>query len=146
MEGLRKHIILLVEDDPGDQKLISRALNGDDIIEKLQIADCAEDALSYLEISKKNENTKPMPELILLDLNMPGMGGREFLKIIKADYQLKQIPVVVLTTSDAKIDVEKSYELNVAGYIRKPNDIKMYKQIINTLKKYWFATTKLSHV
>ena len=146
MESERKYIILLVEDDPGDQKLISQALSGDDIIEQLQITSSAEEALDHLETSRKNENAHPMPDLILLDLNMPGMGGREFLKIIKADDQLKQIPVVVLTTSDAEIDVEKSYELNVAGYIRKPNDIKMYKQIINTLKKYWFTTTTLSHV
>ncbi|MCK5174642.1 MAG: response regulator, partial [Planctomycetes bacterium] len=99
MQDLKAVNILLVEDDLGDQKLIKNSLAKQQISNEIFIADSGENALKYLASSKTGDGDHPMPDLILLDLNMPGMGGKEFLKRIKADSRLDTIPVVILTTS-----------------------------------------------
>jgi len=81
--------------------------------------------------------------LILLDLNMPGMGGKEFLKQIKADEVLKQIPVVILTTSNAERDIMDSYKLQAAGYVHKPVSLDEFKQVMGEIEDYWFMLCKL---
>ncbi|MGD9110187.1 MAG: response regulator, partial [Phycisphaerales bacterium] len=108
MNQLREAVILLVEDDIGDQKLIKRSLKTGKIANELHTANTAEEALEYLQGSKENNPDYPMPDLILLDLNMPGMGGMEFLSTLKKDELLDTIPVVVLTTSDSDLDVLSS--------------------------------------
>jgi CheY-like chemotaxis protein len=132
-----------VEDDPGDQKLIKYALDVQQSHSNLKIVGTGEDALSYLEGCKKQRSENPWPDLILLDLNMPGIGGKEFLRCIKSDEQLKDIPVVIVSTSDAESDIEDSYELCAAGYVQKSVNPDELRRIIQKLIKYWFATSLL---
>ena len=98
MSAYKEVVILLVEDDPGDQKLVEKSLSRERIANELLIVDSAEKAIEYLDRSKKGDKDAPTPDLILLDLNMPGMGGREFLARLKGDGELDTIPVVILTT------------------------------------------------
>ncbi len=137
--NVEKINILLVEDDPGDQKLIKKSLLDQQIANEVFVAECGEDALEYLSRSKAGDDGCPKPNLVLLDLNMPGMGGKEFLRRIKADEGLDAIPVVILTTSDSEQDVIESYKLYASGYIKKPVSPKELKEVIRKLGEYWFA-------
>lgn len=143
MEDLRPITILLVEDDPGDQKLIKNSLQHQKIGNDILISETAEEALEYLAGSKAGNPECPKPDLILLDLNMPGMGGKEFLRHIKADDELDTIPVVVLTTSDSEQDIIESYKLHAAGYIKKPVTLEGFEQVMRELEGYWFVICKL---
>jgi len=124
--------IMLVEDDTVDAMTVERALNELKVKNELIHKDNGEDALEYLE-----SETSHMPCLILLDLNMPKMGGIEFLKIAKADEKLKSIPVVVLTTSKDEQDKVESFKFSVAGYIVKAVDYKKFVEAIRTIDLYW---------
>ena len=135
--------ILLVEDDQGDQKLIKTSLKNQGIASELHISNSAEEALDFIYSGEDTNDRNPHPDLILLDLNMPGMGGREFLKQIKADDSLKQIPVVILTTSNAELDIMDSYRLQAAGYVNKPVTLGQFKQVAEEIGKYWFVLCKL---
>lgn len=134
--------ILLVEDDPGDQKLIKNSLNKNKILNNLQICSNAEEAIEYLDKSFAGDSECPIPDLILLDLNMPGMGGKEFLKRIKEREDTETIPVVVLTTSDSDKDVLESYRLQAAGYIKKPVTLAEFQKVVFELTDYWFVVCK----
>lgn len=142
MENLTSVIIMLVEDDPGDQKLIKNSLLAQKIGNRLFILETAEDALDYLAASKAGDVECPKPDLILLDLNMPGMGGKEFLKHIKTDDQFDTIPVVILTTSDSDQDILDSYKLHASGYVKKPVTLDGFKQVVRELEEYWFVICK----
>jgi len=142
MENLRPIRIMLVEDDPGDQKLIRRSLLNQKIANDVVVTESGEDALDYLLAGKAGDSEKPMPELILLDLNMPGMGGKEFLRRIKADDDLDTIPVVILTTSDSEQDVLDSYKLHASGYIKKPVSLQDFQETLGMLEDYWFVICK----
>ncbi|HEW79126.1 MAG TPA: response regulator [Phycisphaerales bacterium] len=142
MDGLKPVTILLVEDDRGDQKLIKRSLTDQKIANDVFIAESAENALEYLQRTKNDDGQCPRPELILLDLNMPGMGGKEFLRRIKADADFDTIPVVILTTSNSEKDVLESYKLQAAGYVNKPVSMEGFKEIMNELCEYWFVICK----
>ena len=135
--------IMLVEDDPGDQKLIRTALMGQGYEVDLVIASSAESAINYLQMSKENSEKYPRPCLVLLDLNMPGMGGKEFLRKIKADEELCVIPVIVLTTSDSETDIRECYSLHAAGYIQKSAIPEEFNQIISKLTHYWFSISAI---
>ena len=124
--------ILLVEDDDVDVMTVKRALKDLNIKNRLVNTANGEDALEYL---KNNGNKKPC--IILLDLNMPKMNGIEFLQIVKADDTLKEIPVIVLTTSSQQQDIAESFKLSVAGYIVKSVDYAEYTEAINTINLYW---------
>jgi CheY-like chemotaxis protein len=124
--------ILLVEDDQVDAMVVRRALKELHVINRLEHVENGEEALAYLR-----DSTKERPCLILLDLNMPVMNGIEFLQEVKADPELKLIPDVVLTTSDEQKDKVESFELGVAGYMRKPVDYKQFVEIIRTIDAYW---------
>lgn len=139
MENLEAITILLVEDDPGDQKLIRTSLMKQRIANDVQVASSGEEAMDYLTVCKAGQTGHSMPVLILLDLNMPGMGGKEFLRQIKADAQLDTIPVVVLTTSDLELDVLESYKLHASGYIKKPVNPEEFRKVMCTLEDYWFT-------
>jgi len=138
MDNLHPIRILLVEDDPGDQKLITRSITTQRLANDLAIVDSGEEAMAYLDAARSKAGEVAMPDLILLDLNMPGMGGKEFLRLLKADSGLDTIPVVILTTSDSDQDVLDSYKLHAAGYIKKPVDLKEFQQVMSTLENYWF--------
>ena len=135
--------IMLVEDDIADQKLIKASIKAQKIANELQITSNAEEALNILHYISKSNGNLPCPDLILLDLNMPGMGGKEFLKNIKSDEKLKRIPVVVLTTSSSEKDVIDSYKLQAAGYIHKPVTLEEFKRIMIDIEGYWFLLCRL---
>ncbi len=124
--------ILLVEDDDADALFTKRALGELRVTNKLVHTVDGEDGLEYL---RGESNQKPC--VILLDLNMPRMNGFEFLKIVKADDELKKISVVVLTTSETDEDVVESFGLGVAGYIVKPVDYKQFVEAMKTVDMYW---------
>ena len=136
-------VVLLVEDDPADQKLVKNALVNQKMDYALYTAGNGEEALEYLQHSKGGDTKSPRPNLILLDLNMPGMGGKEFLRRIKADDDLCSIPVVVLTVSDAKTDIQESYKLKAAGYVQKIANLEEFQKIMDELAKYWFETSSV---
>jgi CheY-like chemotaxis protein len=134
--------ILLVEDDRGYQKLMKSTLEKDKVINSTKCVSTCEEALDYLSKSYNEGDVHSLPNLILLDLTMPGMGGKEFLKIVKNDERFNTIPVVVLTASDAEEDVVDSFKLQAAGYIRKPVGIKSLQKTIRNLNEYWFVICK----
>ncbi|MFA5292002.1 MAG: response regulator [Phycisphaerae bacterium] len=133
--------IMLVEDDPGDQKLIKMSLEDQRITNAPVVAGSGEEAFEYLHKCKTDEGVA-MPDLILLDLNMPGMGGREFLRQIKSDPDLEIIPIVILTTSDSDKDILESFKLQAAGYIKKPVTLPDFHAVMQTLSDYWFTICK----
>jgi len=124
--------VLLVEDDSVDAMTVSRAFKDLKIANQLVIRLNGEEALDYL---RGNGNEKPC--VILLDLNMPKMNGIEFLKIAKADKDMKKIPVIVLTTSKDDQDKINSFEFSVAGYIVKPVDYTKFVEAMRILEMYW---------
>lgn len=142
MKALKQLTILLVEDDPADQKLIKRSLLNQRIANDISVAESGEEALDYLSRSTANDSDCPAPSLILLDLNMPGMGGKEFLRRIKEDDTLKAIPVVVLTTSESDRDILDSYKLCASGYISKPVNLQDFQEVLYKLGEYWFLICK----
>lgn len=136
--------ILIAEDDADDRLLTMEALEENRLANDLHFVEDGEDLLQYLhQTGKYTPETAPRPGLILLDLNMPKMDGREALKILKADQRLKQIPVVVLTTSEAEEDVLKSYDLGVNSFITKPVTFERLVEVIRKLGDYWFGIVEL---
>lgn len=144
MESKQKKItVLLVEDDPGDQKLIKTAMMYHGCEINLSIVSSGEAALNYLEKTKEQPQQFQRPNLILLDLNMPGMGGKEFLRKIKADEDFLSIPVVVVTTSDSESDIQECYALHAAGYIQKSAMPDEFSQVLEKLTRYWFSVSAI---
>jgi chemotaxis family two-component system response regulator Rcp1 len=143
METEKMSVVLLVEDDPGDQKLMRYALSQQQLRSQLKIVGTAEEALDYLERSTQDGSDVCRPHLILLDLNMPGIGGKEFLRRIKLDPRFFDIPVVIVSTSDATSDIQDSYKLKAAGYIQKCPSPQELKRVVQKLVHYWFATSSL---
>jgi CheY-like chemotaxis protein len=123
---------MLVEDDDVDAMTVRRALKELHVANPLVRVENGEEALSYL----RDPDQVP-PCIILLDLNMPVMGGIEFLQVAKNDAALKRIPVVVLTTSDEQQDKVSSFDLSVAGYIRKPVDYRQFVEAVRAIDAYW---------
>ena len=131
MQDLKKPI-LLVEDDNVDVMTVKRALKDIKVTNGLTHVTNGEEALEYL----RGQDSK-MPCIVLLDLNMPKMNGIEFLKIVKADEELKKIPVVVLTTSKDEQDVIESFKLSVAGYMVKAADYEKFVETVEAICLYW---------
>lgn len=142
MKKFKPAVILLVEDDPGDQKLIRQSFQREHIANELKVAANAEEAINYLDKSKAGDQQYPMPDLILLDLNMPGLQGKELLKVIKTDPALDTVPVVILTTSDSERDIIESFKLQAAGYVKKPVSLDEFHKVIEDLTDYWFVICK----
>jgi CheY-like chemotaxis protein len=135
--------ILLVEDEPADANLVRLALKENKVYCRLHHVFDGVEALAFLRHEGAENADVPRPDLILLDINMPRMNGREFLTVIKADEKLVSIPVVVLTTSDIDRDITASYKMGAAGYITKPVDIDQFIDAIRQLDNYWFALVQL---
>jgi len=131
--------ILLVEDDEVDIMNVKRAFKKNNILNRLHIAHNGLDALAMLrgDSAQGIEKISPTPKVILLDLNMPKMGGLEFLKELRSDPALKAISVFVMTTSDEESDKFTAYNLNVAGYIIKPLSFESFVQAVSILDHYW---------
>jgi CheY-like chemotaxis protein len=124
--------LLLVEDDVVDMMSVKRALRELKIPNPLYHVENGEEALAWL-----NDTKNPRPAIILLDLNMPRMNGHEFLAIIKSDAELRRIPVIVLTTSQAEADKVQSYDRGVAGYMIKTPDYPQFVKTMKTIHQYW---------
>jgi CheY-like chemotaxis protein len=142
MNNLRAVTILLVEDDPGDQKLITQSLKAEKVSNQIRVAGSGEDAIAYMTQALSGDPATPLPDLILLDLNMPGMGGKEFLRQVKQNPGLVDIPVVILTTSDMDKDILDSYKLQASGYIKKPCSLAEFQVVMKSLNDYWFVICK----
>jgi len=134
--------VLLVEDSPSDARLTEEAFRDGKIANVLTVVTDGHEALQYLRHEGKYAGA-PRPDLVLLDLNLPKMDGREVLRQIKTDPDLKTIPVVVLTTSEADQDVLKAYEYHANCYIRKPVDLARFLQIISMIEDFWLTVVKL---
>jgi CheY-like chemotaxis protein len=143
MEKIRPATILLVEDDPGDQKLIKVSLKKQKIANELYIVGSGEEAMEFLYHRGKHSVVTPLPDLILLDLKMPGMGGKEFLRRIKQDEKMRKIQVVILTSSDSEKDILDSYNLQASGYVKKPVELEDFKRVVKEIEAYWFIICKL---
>lgn len=130
--------ILLVEDNPGDIRLTREALNEGRIINEIIVARDGVDALDYIYCRGKYTDS-PKPDIILLDLNLPKLDGREVLRIIKEDNDLKRIPIIVMTTSKAEEDILKSYNLHANCYITKPIDMEQFLGAIRLLEDFWLS-------
>lgn len=137
--------ILLADDDPDDRKLTQDAFAENRLANVLHCVEDGEELLEYLHRRGKYRDLRntPLPGLILLDLNMPRKDGREALKEIKADPELRRIPIVVLTTSKAEEDILRSYDLGVNSYVTKPVTFKSLVELIKVLGRYWFEVVEL---
>ncbi len=137
--------VLLVEDDPGDQELTKRAFEQSSVECELFVVGDGEEAFDFLTRRGKyvDQLLSPRPKLILLDLNLPKLNGRELLKKIKAQPAISHIPVVILTTSSQDEDVILSYKAGANSFITKSVDMKAFFKTINALGEYWFNTVVL---
>ena len=143
MEKIKPATILLVEDDPGDQKLITVSLKNQKIGNEVYTADSGEEAMDFLYQRGKYSHGTSRPDLILLDLNMPGMGGKEFLRRIKEDEKMKSIPVIILTSSNSDEDIIATYNLHASGYVKKPVKLEDFKRVMKEINEYWFVLCRL---
>jgi len=134
--------ILLVEDNPGDARLAVEALKEGKVRNNLHHA---KDGVEALDILYRREGYAgmPRPDLVMLDLNLPRKDGREVLREIKADDELRLIPVVVLTTSAAERDLVKSYGLHANAYIVKPLNLDQFVEVVQSIENFWFTVVKL---
>ena len=136
--------ILMADDDADDRSLTKEALQEGRLVNDLRFVEDGQDLLDYLRhAGKYSGEENPRPGLILLDLNMPKKDGRTTLQEIKGDPELRQIPVVILTTSKADEDIFKSYDLGVNSYIVKPVTFEALVDVLQTLEKYWFEIVEL---
>ncbi len=133
--------ILLVDDDAGDVVLTRKALEDSKLINTLDVAKDGVEAMEYL-LQKGTFTDAKRPDLILLDLNMPRKDGRETLAEIKSHEQLKHIPIVVLTTSDADKDVSQIYDLQASCYVTKPVDLQQFTRVVHSIKEFWVRIVK----
>jgi CheY-like chemotaxis protein len=134
--------ILLVEDNPGDVRLTREALKENRVINTLHVVTDGEQATAFLRHEPPYEDV-PKPDLILLDLNLPKKDGREVLAEIKADQNLRSIPVVVLTTSKSEEDILKAYDLNCNCYITKPVGLDDFMAVITSIRHFWLKIVAL---
>lgn len=134
--------ILLVEDSPSDADLTIRNFRDSKIANRLHWVEDGESAMDYLQQQGEHRHAQ-RPDLVLLDLNLPGMDGREVLAAIKTHPQLRVIPVVILTTSADETDILRSYQLSANCYITKPVDIQQFIQVLQLINNFWLMAVKL---
>ena len=143
MRGVGEVIdLLLVEDNPGDIRLTQEALREGKIRNKLDVVTDGAAAIDELNRRKPDGGSR-LPDLILLDLNLPKKDGRQVLAEIKQDPELKHVPVIILTTSDADKDVFSTYEHHANCYIQKPVDLAQFVDVIKSIECFWFSIVKL---
>jgi two-component system, chemotaxis family, response regulator Rcp1 len=134
--------ILLVEDNPGDVRLTQEALKESKVFNRLEVVEDGAEAMQYLHKSGKYVKSQ-RPDLILLDLNLPKKDGREVLADIKSDENLKRIPVVILTSSQAEDDIARTYNLHANCYISKPINLDKFVKIIRAIDEFWLGIVTL---
>jgi len=134
--------ILLVEDNPGDVRLAREGLSECKIRNNLHVVDDGVKAMAFLR--RQDEYARaPRPDIVLLDLNLPRKDGREVLREVKEDENLRTIPVVVLTTSKAEEDILKSYSLHANCYVTKPMGLQQFLDVVRSIEDFWFTIVKL---
>lgn len=136
--------VLLVENDPGDVVITQEALVGSKLVHNLHVVDNGERAVDFLR-RQGDYHDATRPDLILLDLNLPRLDGREVLARIKADESLRQIPVVVLTTSGAEEDVLRSYDLHANAYVTKPVEFEAFIAVVRQIDDFFLSVMRLPH-
>lgn len=141
----KKAVILLVEDDPGDQELTRRALLEGDVPHELRVVEDGEEALDYLLRRGRYADPRqnPLPDLILLDLNLPRLTGRQVLEHISNEPRLARIPVIVVTTSQQEKDMLQSYDNGACSYVVKPSSIDEFIRVVRTIEEYWLDVVRL---
>lgn len=139
---IRTFYILLVEDNPADIRLVEEAFKESEINTELSVVQDGVEAINFLKHGK-NYKEVPIPDLILLDLNLPRKDGRVVLKEIKEDEDLKHIPVVILTTSSTEEDIYETYAHHANSYIVKPASVGRFIETMKNLEDYWFNMLKL---
>lgn len=134
--------ILMVEDNPGDAELAREALTSAKVLNTLHVVGDGVEAMEFLRCSGAYANA-PRPDLILLDLNLPRKDGHETLAEIKADPDLRRIPVVILTSSDAEADILRSYDLHANCYLTKPVEFENFAEVVRSIEDFWLVAVKL---
>jgi chemotaxis family two-component system response regulator Rcp1 len=134
--------ILMVDDSMGDVRLAQEALKEGRVRNRLSVVHDGEQAMAFLR-HEDGYGDAPRPDLVLLDLNMPRMDGREVLAQIKGDPDLRSIPVVVLTTSEAEADIVKAYDLHANAYITKPVDLEAFLDAVKVVEEFWLTVVRL---
>jgi chemotaxis family two-component system response regulator Rcp1 len=134
--------VLLVEDSPGDVRLTQEAFGAANPSIQLHVATDGVEAMAFLRREGANA-AAPRPNLILLDLNLPKMDGREVLALIKEDDRLKTIPTVILTTSEAEADIVKSYQLHTNCYLTKPVQLENFESLVKSINDFWMTKVTL---
>jgi chemotaxis family two-component system response regulator Rcp1 len=143
VEAERTHMeVLLVEDSPGDVRLTQEAFRDADMSIQLHVASDGVEAMAFLRREGAHADA-PRPDLILLDLNLPRMDGREVLAQIKGDGNLKTIPTVILTTSESEADIVKSYQLQANCYLTKPVQLDAFEKLVGSINDFWLTKVKL---
>jgi chemotaxis family two-component system response regulator Rcp1 len=140
--GARPVNILLVEDNEGDVRLTKEALKDAKLSVTLHVAADGVEAMAFLRREGKYAS-KPRPDLVMLDLNLPKKSGREVLAEIKNDDKLKRTPVVIVTTSKAEEDIVRSYDLHANCYVTKPLDLDQFIVMVHSIEQFWFTIVKL---
>ena len=138
----RPIVILLVEDDPGDTLIAREALEHSKVVNTLHCVTNGEEAIAFLRRTGEYADA-PRPDLVLLDLNLPRRDGREVLADIKSDEDLRRIPVVILTTSQAEEDVLRSYDLHANAYVTKPVDFERFVEVVRKVDEFFFTIVRL---
>ncbi|MDO9364777.1 MAG: response regulator [Methylotenera sp.] len=133
---------LLAEDNPGDVRLTQEALRESKIRNNLNVVTDGMEAIAFLRRQGKYANA-PTPDVVLLDLNLPKMDGREVLAEIKSDPLLKRIPVVIITSSEAEKDILRTYDLHANCYVSKPVDLDQFIKVIQAIENFWLTIVKL---
>jgi two-component system, chemotaxis family, response regulator Rcp1 len=142
MPSTRPIEVLLVEDNPGDVRLTQEALKDGKIQVRLSVASDGVEAMDFL-LHRGKHTQAPTPDLILLDLNLPRMSGRDVLREIKNDPGLKRLPVIVMTTSKAEQDIARAYSLNANCYITKPLELDEFLNVVRTIEDFWLTVVTL---
>lgn len=135
-------VILLVEDNPADAELVLIGLESGKLTNTVRVVDDGEKAMAFLR-KEGDYADAPTPDVVLLDLNLPGMDGREVLQAIKTDPTLRMIPVIVLTTSSATPDVASAYSNHANAYMTKPVNFHQFHDLMAGLQDYWFTLVRL---
>jgi len=140
--AIRPIEVLLVEDNPGDVRLMQEALKDAKVRNNLHVVNDGDEAMSFLRRQEKYSDS-PEPDLIMLDLNLPGKDGREVLQEIKTHPALMHIPVVIVTTSSAEEDILESYSLHANCFVKKPVNLEQFIKVVHAIEDFWFTIVKL---
>jgi two-component system, chemotaxis family, response regulator Rcp1 len=137
-------VVLLVEDNPGDVRLTREAFREANMLIQLHVASDGVEAMAFVRQEAAHADA-PRPDLILLDLNLPRMDGREVLALIKGDKNLKTIPTIILTTSGTQADILRSYQLHANAYVSKPLQLDAFQSLVSCINEFWLTKARLPH-